>query len=242
MNLVIDRGNSFIKYGLFECNQLQHFFACDEFSMPYIKNLVADYCVDAIIISSVKDDFKELLEPIKQLCQSTILFCLELQLPLAICYDTPLTLGGDRVAAAVGAFDMFPNTDVLVVDAGTAITYEYISSKNLYLGGNISPGLQTRLRSLNDYTSKLPLVRPSTVWGKIGGNTNDAICNGVHQGLLFEIEGYITSFIQEFPLGKVILTGGDSIFFENKLKNSIFASQHLVLCGLNRVLSDNVKK
>lgn len=242
MNLVIDRGNSFVKYGLFKNNQLVHFYVCEALDTLYIKNLIITNSVDAIIISSVKDDFDAHLSVISELCSTILLFDLTMKLPLAVGYETPKTLGLDRVAAAIGAINQFPNSDMLIIDAGTAITYEFVSNENIYLGGNISPGLRTRLRSLNDYTSKLPLVEPANVWGLIGKNTNDAILNGVHQGLLLEMDGYITAFLKEFPMGKVFLTGGDSIFFENKLKNSIFAHQHLVLYGLNRVLSDNVKK
>jgi type III pantothenate kinase len=131
---------------------------------------------------------------------------------------------------------------VLVIDAGTAITYEMITAENEYLGGNISPGMETRFKALNQFTGKLPLVTPSDDFQLLGTNTESAIRAGVQLGLLFEVEQYITYFNNIYQNLEIIITGGNAKFFDKKLKNSIFVHFNLTLIGLNRILEYNVKK
>jgi type III pantothenate kinase len=163
-------------------------------------------------------------------------------LPIENHYQTPETLGKDRIAAAVGANDLFPNQNILVIDAGTAITYDLISEKNEFLGGNISPGLQMRFKALNQFTGKLPLVDYSDEFQLIGTNTEQAIRAGVENGILYEIEGTIESFNRNYENLQIVMTGGDSIFFDKKLNYSIFVHFNLTLIGLNRILEHNAKK
>ena len=148
-------------------------------------------------------------------------------------------MGKDRLAAVAGAIGLYPNTNLLVIDAGTAITYELINSKHEFLGGNISPGMTIRYKALNEFTSKLPLLSASDETPLIGQSTKEAIQAGVQNGVLFEIQGLINELSSQYPSIKTIITGGDAEFFARKLKNPIFVHPNLVLIGLNRILEYN---
>ena len=150
-------------------------------------------------------------------------------------------LGKDRLAAAVGANYLQPGKDLLVIDAGTAITYELIDASGSYLGGNISPGMTTRFRALNLFTEKLPLVVEQEYIPLVGTDTETAIQAGVVNGIVCEMDGYIEMLRLKYPNLLVFLTGGHSFYFERRLKNSIFADINLVLTGLNRILEYNVE-
>jgi len=161
-------------------------------------------------------------------------------LPIRNGYATPATLGYDRLAAAVGAWVLQPEKPLLVIDLGTAVTYDFISADGTFMGGNIAPGVHTRLKSLNHFTGKLPLVEPTSDFGLLGNSTETAIRSGVMQGILFEINGYIEALTGQHPGLFTFLTGGDLIYFDGKLKNGIFVDENLVLTGLNRILRHNV--
>jgi type III pantothenate kinase len=163
-----------------------------------------------------------------------------LPLPITIQYDTPHTLGVDRIAGACGAKQLFPDVHTLVIDAGTCVTYDFTDSQGIYYGGGISPGLRMRFEALHTFTAKLPLVEPGQA-PLIGTNTETSIQSGVVNGMLAEMDGIIRQYQEKYPLLQVILCGGDGSFFENRLKASIFASPDLVLIGLNSVLIHNVR-
>ncbi|MBT6766833.1 MAG: type III pantothenate kinase, partial [Prolixibacteraceae bacterium] len=154
-------------------------------------------------------------------------------------YDSKETLGKDRIAAAVGAFDLYPDSNVLIIDAGTAITYDIINEKNQYLGGNISPGLEMRFKALHHFTGKLPLVKQNKFDKLYGNTTENAILAGVQNGLVFEVDKAIDTFKEFYNNLKVIITGGNAEFFDKKLKNSFFVHFNLIAMGLNRILEYN---
>jgi type III pantothenate kinase len=162
-----------------------------------------------------------------------------LQLPFRIAYKTPETLGADRVAAAAEAWCQQPGRDLLVIDMGTAITYDMITSQGIYLGGNIAPGIDMRFKALNHYTGKLPLVSKDGERVNIGDTTDTAIREGVLQGVSYEIKGYIETYKNKYPHLLVFLTGGDTKFLDNRTKSRTFADSLLVLKGLNRILTLN---
>jgi len=157
-------------------------------------------------------------------------------LPIENCYDSKETLGKDRIAAVVGAFDIDPNTNVLVIDAGTAITYDIITAEGKYLGGNISPGLEMRYKALSQFTGKLPKVEKAEFNKLYGKTTEQAIRAGVQNGFVYEVDSTINSFKEFYNNLKVIITGGDAEFFDKKLKNSFFVHFNLTSIGLNRIL------
>lgn len=194
------------------------------------------------ILSSVKPVEEELIRFLSQNFQLFIELDHHTPLPIENLYETPETLGKDRIAAAVGANELFPGQNILIIDAGTAITYDVVSEKNEFLGGNISPGLQMRFKALNQFTGKLPMINYSDEFQLIGRNTEEAIRAGVQNGILYEIERTIETFNRNYENLQIVMTGGDSIFFDKKLNYSIFVHFNLTLIGLNRILEHNAKK
>ena len=197
--------------------------------------------VDACILSSVSAVDQSVIDVFMQKAAHFMELTAETPVPIRNLYKTPETLGKDRLAAVVGAFSLFPNKDILVIDAGTALTIDFIDSEGNYHGGNISPGLNMRFRALHDYTKKLPLLSQECEYQLIGDTTASAIASGVKNGIIFEVEGYINHFVKKFPQLVTILTGGDGIFFENKINKHIFAEPNLVFFGLEKIVLNNVK-
>jgi type III pantothenate kinase len=157
-------------------------------------------------------------------------------IPIKNLYKSPETLGSDRLAAAIGVNSFFPDTGVVIFDFGTAITIDFIDSNNNYLGGNISPGLSVRLKSLNFFTNSLPLVQIPAEIKEIGTTTKEAIEFGTVRGII----GEIMSYINKYPEHKIIFTGGDSFYFAEKIKNPIFVFRNPIVFGLIRVLRHNL--
>lgn len=155
---------------------------------------------------------------------------------------TPETLGKDRLAAVIAASNIFPGSDLLVIDAGTAITYDFINKDREYHGGSISPGINMRFKALNTFTGRLPLIDPEPFDQLIGLNTHEAILSGVMNGARYEMNGIIEDYQLKFPHLKTILTGGDAIYFDKKLKSNIFVSSNLVILGLKLILKYNFEK
>jgi type III pantothenate kinase len=157
-------------------------------------------------------------------------------------YRTPDTLGADRLAAVIGAKTLFPGKNNLVISGGTCITYDWVDAGGNYFGGSISPGLNMRYKALNYYTDGLPLINADKSFdGEYGNDTASAIRSGVQNGIKYELMGFIESYKKEGDELNIVLSGGDSIFFDTLLKNSIFApcvkiEPLLVLKGLNAVL------
>lgn len=160
-------------------------------------------------------------------------------IPIKNCYKTPQTLGTDRLAVAVAAAIQFPKKDVLIIDSGTCITFELVTALGEYLGGNISPGINMRLKALNHDTGQLPLEESKGNIPDLGYNTETAIRSGVINGIKYEIEGYIHSLRKKYPSLLILLTGGNHFNFDSQLKSDIFADKFLVLRGLNYILRYN---
>lgn len=242
MNLCIDQGNSSTKVGVFDQSKLVECFSFKKFDKAAIMNLYERFDIDACILSSVITENPELINEL----QNNTRFLIELShntpIPIENQYETPETLGKDRLAAVVGAVFLKPESDILVVDAGTAITYDFIDSNQVYHGGNIAPGLNLRLRSLHEFTQKLPLVEAKIESPLLGNNTQSAMISGALHGIVFEIDGYINALKINYPQLSTFLTGGSTFYFDTKLKNAIFAERNLVLIGLNRILQYNVQK
>ena len=243
MNLIIDIGNSLTKLALFSKGTIRELIQSENLTISILHKLRSDYPeVKNSILSSVKvvdpallDYLENKFSPFIQLTESTTL-------PIINSYRTPNTLGKDRIAAAVGANNIFPGRNVLIIDAGTALTIDLVTAGNQYLGGNISPGLKMRFKSLHHFTGSLPLYSEKNDFSLIGDNTEEAIISGVQQGMILEIDGFIERMKERYKELEVILTGGDSKFFDKKLKSSIFVNQNLVLTGLNEILNFNVQQ
>lgn len=158
--------------------------------------------------------------------------------PIKLEYRTPHTLGSDRLAAAVGAMNEAPGRNILIVDAGSAITIDFVDSNGTFRGGNISPGVKMRLEALHKFTERLPFIDKEGDTPTIGYDTNTAIRSGVIHGICHEIDGYITDFKNKYPDLLVFLTGGDEKTLINKIKSHIFADRFLVAKGLNYILEN----
>ena len=196
------------------------------------------YDIDKVIVSSVIAEQPALTDELSKLRYPVVRFSNNFQLPLEIKYRTPHTLGSDRLAAAVGAWNEAPGRNIIVIDAGSAITVDFIDKDGNYLGGNIAPGIKMRLKALHEYTALLPMVEKEGDTPTIGYDTETAIRSGVINGVCNEIDGYINEFKQKYSDVLVFLTGGDEKTLKNRVKNCIFADKYLVAKGLNRILND----
>ena len=193
------------------------------------------------IVGSVRDLTASEEKALAGLTFPILRFSHDTPIPITNRYRTPETLGSDRLAAVIGASSLKPGKDLLIIDAGTCITYEVIDARGNYWGGNIAPGMQMRLRALHEFTARLPLVDAEGEVPGMGYNTETAIRSGVLRGMKYEIEGYIKSMRSKFPHLQVFLTGGNRINFDEDIKNLVFTDKYIVPRGLNKILDFNTK-
>jgi type III pantothenate kinase len=240
MNLVIDIGNTRTKFSVCNRGDVLITVPVEEFLPSHIDVLKLEYDgLNKVILCAVKDYSDALKNALHEKFDTFIELGADTPLPIENCYESKETLGKDRIAAIVGAYDLHPNTNILVIDAGTAITYDILTEDGKYLGGNISPGLEMRFKALNQFTGKLPKIEKTEFNKLYGKTTEQAIIAGVQNGTVFEVDATITSFKEFYNNLKVIITGGDAEFFDNKLKNSFFVHFNLTSLGLNRILQHN---
>jgi len=163
----------------------------------------------------------------------------KIKLPFINSYKNSGSLGQDRVALISSAVFNYQNQNNLVIDLGTCITYDFIDLKGTYLGGAISPGITTRFKGLNQNTSNLPLLEFENIEKILGLTTSESIQIGVSNGIIGEINHYISTLKKSYPEFNIIITGGDSIFLLNKIKNAIFADPDFLATGLNYIIKFN---
>jgi type III pantothenate kinase len=241
LNLIVDIGNTQIKAAFYENNQLLRLENSKESEVEFISDLISKHeNIGQIIISSVRNYPKELIRSLKNENRKVVFFNADIKTPLENLYESKKTLGYDRLAACAGANGLHPNKNCLVIDAGTAITFDFVNAENQYLGGCISPGLQMRFTALHKYTQKLPMLSPAEEFNLIGKNTKDAIVSGVQNGLIFEIDSYINKQKEKHADLQVILTGGDAHFLSKLLNNKVQLQTEIVLLGLNKILEYNL--
>jgi type III pantothenate kinase len=242
MDLIIDLGNTNKKLALFENGKLTELQLIPEITLKVLREFVKQHpLIEHCILSSVidhPDSFSHFLEERFSFIELNV----NTPIPVKNFYRQPETLGNDRLAAAVAGASIFPGKDVLVINLGTCITYDFIARKNEYLGGAISPGMQMRFIALNTFTGKLPLITFKEKAGLIGTDTENSILSGVLNGIMREVEGTIAQYRKKYRGLKVILSGGDLFYFDKRLKISIFAVPNIVLQGLYQILAFNVKK
>lgn len=253
MNLIIDIGNTRTKLALFEKNNLIEKANVAVLTLDALSDMMKGQNIEGVIMSVSGQDTEGV-----EVCLKENYFFIKLNhetpLPIENEYDTPQTLGKDRLASAVAAHFIFPKKTCLVIDGGTALTFNLLSEKGVFVGGNITAGLTMRLKALHHFTAKLPLLTQNTEGPNysetvetendlIGKNTNDAILKGVQLGILSEIEGFIHRFREKQNNIQVILTGGDGLFFKNNLQlDNTTHEPNLVLIGLNQILNYNLLK
>jgi type III pantothenate kinase len=241
MNLIIDVGNTRVKVALFKGDSIfdTYQFAKSKIAKK-IKDIVEKHDVTNGIISSVASISEKEFKNIEQLVPLLRLNH-ESRVPFKNEYATPITLGMDRIALASASVFKFPNKNVLVIDAGTCITYDFIDKKGVYYGGAIAPGIEMRYKSLYTFTDKLPLLDVTDPKQLTGNSTEESIHSGIVNGILSEIEGVIDRYKEKNKELTVVLTGGDTNFLAKRLKNSIFANPNFLLEGLNNILNYNLK-
>ena len=238
--IAVDIGTTKVKVAHFSDGDLVSISRQQRFNYASLRKIEKDFPGAYIIISSVRHLTDKMTA---QIAKHDRVFYLDdaLELPIQVLYETPQTLGKDRIAATVGAWSHFPEQSSLVIDAGTCITYDIVLEDGRYLGGNISPGIQMRLNAMHTMTRKLPKVNHTEDLPPWGTSTETALQVGAALGSLKEIEGFIKDYRKKFGKLNILLTGGDSHFFVNRLKSKIFASPNLVLEGLNKILQHNVQ-
>ena len=243
MNLIIDVGNTLSKVAVFQQDELvdKHVVEKNELSKK-IEKIYSRYPdIGGVIISKVSDADLS-LPPNLQKSAQIISLGPGTRLPFENLYATPLTLGDDRKAVVAAAVKNYPSKDVLLIDAGTCITYDFKNAKDQYLGGAISPGLKMRFKALNTFTANLPMVEVQEEISLIGDSTRNSINSGVVFGTLSEIDGVIAEYKERYPGLVTIITGGDAQFLSINLKNSIFANSNFLLEGLNHILEFNISQ
>lgn len=240
MNLVIDIGNSLVKWAIFkkeellDRQQVSHDILMEE--LVFIKEKYPK--IKRCILSSVGNLETKQIDYLKR-TYTTITLDSTIRLPFTNLYTTPNTLGVDRIALVSASVLHFPYNNVLIIDAGTCITFDFITSDNSYRGGAISPGIQMRYKALNTFTTNLPLLKMEYPQNLTGNSTKNSIHSGVIYGVIVEINGIIAAYQEEYIDLTVILTGGDAKFLSKQLKSSIFANSNFLLEGLNYILQFN---
>lgn len=240
MNLIVDAGNTFVKTAVFQNSTLleKQVFRKEDF-LKNFQNLRKKFPeIQKSILSSVTA-LDELLEDEVKKSYPLLRLDKKVKLPFKNKYGTPETLGKDRIALVAAAVNEYPGKNVLIIDAGTCITYDFKTREEVYLGGAISPGLEMRFKSLHKFTANLPLVKPKPEAELIGNSTESSILSGIINGIKMELKGSIESYSSKFEDLTVIFTGGDSQILSIPLKNSIFANSNFLLEGLNFILEFN---
>lgn len=237
MTLAIDIGNTSVKLACFKNDNIIKFYKVDDESeaedaLLKLLPLNPKYA----IVSSVKKQDSSFFKTLKNVDLELINFNEKLKIPIENKYETPKTLGKDRLANAISAFKIYKNTPCLVIDAGTCIKYDFINQFGEYIGGSISPGLNMRYRALHKFTDALPMLEAVESFYLIGKNTQESIHSGVLNGAIAEVKGIIEQYQMTQKNLKVVLTGGDYLLFERNLKISIFADPYFTLKGLNEVV------
>lgn len=240
-HLVIDIGNSRTKVAIFNDQKLIFRDVVEHLNAELLEEYLKDEAIQQSVISSVKDEINSLEEMLSGRTEY-IRFSASLKTGVINQYKSPETLGLDRLAGVIGARALFPGNNCLVIDMGTCITYDAIDRDGTYRGGSISPGLNMRLRAMQEFTGRLPSVKLAEYESLEGDDTQTSMLSGVVNGTYSEILGFIEQYNARYSELKVILCGGDANFFDTRLKNSIFAHTlktvpDLVLFGLNEVIN-----
>lgn len=243
MLLAVDIGNTKFKAAVFEGDALlEKFIFGNEAALKNFKKIFTAYPkIRHTWLSSVGKTDDEAVIWLNEKTDLTVISH-KSQFPFTNSYGTPQTLGIDRLILTAGAVLQFPAANRLVIDAGTCVTYDFCDAQDTYRGGAISPGLQLRYNTMHNFTAKLPLLYPEMPSGYIGNTTVSSMHSGVVNGLLYEVEGFVSRYVEQYQDVKIILTGGDAEFLAKRLKNTIFANSNFLLESLNNLYLYTNKK
>jgi type III pantothenate kinase len=245
MNLVVDIGNTRTKLAFFENNDLVEKAILENGTLGELSSVINGREIDGAILSATGVD-REGVEDFLKTHYPFVKFDQTTPIPIKNKYKTPETLGKDRLAAIIAARAMFPKDNCLVIDAGTCLTYNFATANNMFIGGNITPGLTMRLKAMHHFTAKLPEIERYTdgvdMMEILGTSTESAMRIGAQIGILAEIEGFVERFILNFGRIKIVLTGGDGEYImKNVAISERYFERNLVLQGLNQILNFNLK-
>jgi type III pantothenate kinase len=240
--LIIDAGNTRIKVFVFEEDTLvlNAVLEIGSFEKKILK-IFRDFQIHKTILSSV-GSFQERIVAVVSEKSELVLLSSKTSVPFKNLYGTPNTLGVDRIALVSAASVCFPCKNVLIIDAGTCVTFDLLNNKNEYLGGGIAPGLKMRYKALHTFTEKLPNLEFKDPKELVGKNTEGSIHSGVVNGLVAEVKGVLEQYEQRYPDLTIVLTGGDMIYLSKRLKNSIFANPNFLIEGLHAILKHETQK
>lgn len=243
MNLIVDIRNSRTRFSVFNRGEILITVPVNEFDPEHLDVIFEEHPdLENVIVLSEEELQENLRAAFSERFKSFIEFNESTPLPVEIAFNTGEYFRKDRVAAITGINELFPDTNILLIEAGKTILYDFVDEENKYLGGSISPGLEMRFRSLHQFTAHLPLVEPFDFNKLIGATIEESILAGVQNGIVYEIESVINTFKDFYDNLKVIITGRGAAFFDKKLKNSFFVHYNLTAIGLNRILEYNVNK
>ena len=236
--LCFDFGNTLLKCAVFEGAEFKELVIVEDDTTGSIEHLLQQYKPTKTILSSVIDH-NPAIETL--LNERSVFHKLshESKFPITTPVGKPETIGADRLAMVVGAVDLYPKKHNLVIVLGTFITYNFVNKYNQFIGGSISPGMEMRFKSLEHFTAKLPLVKAEWNFPLLGYDTKTNILSGVILGMAKEIDGIIENYKEKYVNFNVHLTGGDSGFFGQLLKNKIFADPNLIYKGLYAISEYN---
>lgn len=239
-SLAVDFGNTCVKLGYFQDDVLVEDWTCGYDDVALLQQILSNHPITHAIIVSVVDKGDDMVQILQNETKCMMLNG-NTDLPFLNAYLTGNTLGMDRIALVAAAYQQYPHNNNLVISVGTAITYNVLLSNRAFRGGNITPGIQMRLKALNHFTDKLPLVDMKGDTTVLGYDTDSSIRSGVINGAAYEIDGFIDAYKQQFKDINVFLTGGDASVLGNKLKSTTFVDFNLQLKGLNSILLYNAK-
>ena len=240
-NLIVDEGNTLCKIAVLDKSEVLYEVAVPEFDMAQAAECIERYNVDKAVVASTRGGAEQICEKLRAKVAKVLHFTSQTEVPIAIEYASRQTLGTDRIAVAVGVVCEMGVDDALIVDMGSAITYDVVEG-GAFKGGNISLGVAMRFRALHEFTASLPLCKAVEPTAEFGDSTKEAIEQGVMQGVLYEIEGYVERVLAENDKKSIIFCGGDAESFVNRIKSAIFAPRKLMFTGLNCILEYNVSK
>ncbi|MBO7221318.1 MAG: type III pantothenate kinase [Alistipes sp.] len=240
-NLIVDEGNSLCKIAVMDKSEVLFEASAPEFDLAKVAELKEQFSIDKAIVASTRGGAEKICEKLRSEIAKVLHFSSLTEVPIEIEYSSRQTLGADRIAVAVGVVCEMGIENALIVDMGSAITYDIVEN-GVFKGGNISLGVAMRFKALHDYTAALPLCQATEPNGTFGNSTVEAIEQGVMQGVLYEIEGYVEHISTENHKKSIIFCGGDAESFVNRIKNAIFAPRKLMFTGLNNILEYNVSK
>ncbi len=238
-NLCIDMGNTRVKLALFNDGKLQQIEKRKGISVKTAQKYLELWSIDRCIISSVRNYDESVDSYLADHCQTFVKLTHLTLIPITNNYQTPQTLGRDRLSAVIGANSLYPNENILVIDSGTCIKFDFIDAQACYWGGAISPGMAMRFKAMHTFTDQLPLLNKVDDFPLIGNSTKTSMESGALWGVIAEVDGIIDEYLRRYEDLRVLCTGGDGHFFESRLKNQIFVQPNLVLIGLNKIIKHN---